>query len=58
MKERAQKALLVAVSVAIGITLVTLVGVGDFSLVETGIAAVVSFVVDYLFSFLSETKKK
>ncbi len=57
MKEKAQKAVFAAVTVALGITFVTLVG-GDFSLFKTGLSAIVAFMVDYLFSCIFEAKKK
>ncbi len=58
MKERLQKAILAATGVAIGITLVTLIKGEGFSLFKTGLYAFVTFIVDYIFTYLFEAKKK
>lgn len=57
MKEKLQKAVLVAVSIAIGITLVTILNGETFSCFKTGLYAVVAFVVDYIFSCIFEKRK-
>ena len=58
MKERVLKALFVAISIALGITLVTIINGEDFSLVKPGIYAIIAFIVDFIFSFLFDKKKK
>ncbi|MCM1388618.1 MAG: hypothetical protein NC231_14925 [Bacillus sp. (in: Bacteria)] len=58
MKEKIQKAILTAITVAIGITLATLVMGESFSLFKTGLYAIVAFIVDYLFTCFFEAKKK
>lgn len=58
MKETLQKAILAAITVALGITFVTLVKGEGFSLFKTGLSAIVVFIVDYLFTCLFEAKKK
>ncbi len=58
MAKKAEKALLAAISVAIGINVVTLIKGEDFSLFNTGLYAIVTFIVDYLFTCLFEMKKK
>lgn len=56
MKERLMRAILVAVVAAIGITLVTLMQGERFSVLRTGLYAVVAFVVDYIFANLFDRK--
>ncbi len=58
MKERVQKAISVAITVAIGITFVTLIKGEGFSLFKTGLCAFVAFIVDYIFTYFFEVKKK
>jgi len=58
MKERVQKAISVAIMVALGITFVILIKGESFSLFKIGLSAFVAFIVDYIFSYLFEVKKK
>lgn len=58
MKERLLKALFVSIAVALGITLVTIVQNEDFSIVKSGLYAIVAFIVDFIFSYIFEKKKK
>ncbi len=46
-----------AVAVALGITLVTLLKDEGFSLFHTGLCAVVTFAVDLLFTYFEKKKK-
>jgi len=57
MKEKAQRALLAAVIVVVGITFVMLVNGEGFSLFKTGLYAAVAFVAEYFFSWLFEGRK-
>ena len=54
MKERLLKALFVSITVALGITLVTIVQNEDFSFVKSGLYAIVAFIVDFIFSHIFE----
>lgn len=58
MKERILKALFVSITVALGITLVTIVQNEDFSLVKSGLYAIVAFIVDFIFSCFFDKKKR
>lgn len=58
MKERVLKALFVAISIALGITLVTFINGEEFSFVKPGLYAIIAFIVDFIFSFLFDKKKK
>ena len=58
MKERALKAVFVAISIALGITLVTFINGEEFSFVKPGLYAIIAFIVDFIFSFLFDKKKK
>ena len=58
MKERLLKALFVSITVALGITLVTIVQNEDFSFVKSGLYAIVAFIVDFIFSYIFEKKKR
>lgn len=58
MKERVQKAISVAIMVALGITFVILIKGERFSLFKIGLSAFVAFIIDYIFSYLFEVKKK
>ena len=58
MKERLLKALFMSITVALGITLVTIVQNEDFSFVKSGLYAIVEFTVDFIFSYIFEKKKR
>lgn len=58
MKERILKALFVAISIALGITLVTLINGEEFSFVKPALYAIIAFAVDFIFSFIFDRKKK
>ncbi len=58
MKERVQRAMMAAITVALGITFVTLIKGEGFSLFKTGLSAFVAFIVDYIFNYLFGVKKK
>ena len=58
MKDRVVKALFVSISVAIGITLVTIVQNEDFSVFKSGLYALVAFIVDYIFLYIFDKKKR
>ena len=58
MKERLLKALFVSITVALGITLVTILQNEDFSFVKSGLYAIVAFIVDFVFSNIFEKKKR
>ena len=58
MKERLLKALFVSITVALGITLVAIVQNEDVSLVKPGLYAIVAFIVDFIFSYIFEKKKR
>ena len=58
MKERLLKALFVSITVALGITLVTILQNEDFSFVKSGLYAIVAFIVDFIFSYIFEKKKR
>ncbi len=58
MKDRLLKALFVSISVAIGITLVTIVQNEDFSVFKSGLYAIVAFIVDFIFSYIFDKKKR
>ena len=58
MKERILKALFVSITVALGITLVTILQNEDFSFVKSGLYAIVAFIVDYIFSCFFDKKKR
>ena len=48
------KALFVSITVALGITLVTILQNEDFSFVKSGLYAIVAFIVDFVFSNIFE----
>ncbi len=52
MKENLTRALLSGIGVAIGITLVMLIKGEEFSIFTTGLYGLVTFIVDYIFSFI------
>ena len=58
MKERLLKALFVSITVALGITLVTILQNEDFSFVKSGLYALVAFIVDFVFSNIFEKNKR
>ena len=58
MKERLLKALFVSITVALGITLVAIVQNEDVSLVKLGLYAIVAFIVDFIFSYIFDKKKR
>ena len=58
MKERLLKALFVSITVALGITLVAMVQNEDVSLVKPGLYAIVAFIVDFIFSYIFDKKKR
>lgn len=58
MKDRLLKVLSVSITVALGITLVTTVQNGDFSFMKLGLYAIVAFIVDFVFSFIFDKKKR
>ncbi len=58
MKERVQRAMMAAITVALGITFVTLIKGEGFSLFKVGLSAFVTFIVDYIFNYLFGVKKK
>ncbi len=58
MKERLLKALFVSITVALGITLVAIVQNEDVSLVKPGLYAIVAFIVDFIFSYIFDKKKR
>ena len=58
MKERLLKALFVAITVALGITLVTIVQNEDISLVKSVLYAIVAFIIDFIFSYIFDKKKR
>ena len=57
MKERLLKALFMSITVALGITLVTIVQNEDFSFVKSGLYAIVAFIVDFIFSYFLKKRK-
>lgn len=58
MKERVLKAVFVAISIALGITLVTFINGEEFSLVKPALYAIIAFAVDFIFSLIFDRKKK
>ena len=58
MKERLLKALFVSITVALGITLGAIVQNEDVSLVKPGLYAIVAFIVDFIFSYIFDKKKR
>lgn len=58
MKDRLIKVLSVSITVALGITLVTTVQNEDFSFMKSGLYAIVAFIVDFVFSFIFDKKKR
>ena len=58
MIERLLKALFVSITVALGITLVAIVQNEDVSLVKPGLYAIVAFIVDFIFSYIFDKKKR
>lgn len=58
MKERLLKALFVSITVALGITLVAIVQNEDVSLVKPGLYAIVAFIVDFIFLYIFDKKKR
>ena len=58
MKERVLKAVFVAISIAFGITLVTFINGEEFSFVKPALYAIIASIVDFIFSFLFDKKKK
>jgi len=58
MKERLENALLMAIAASVGITLVTYIQGEPFSLFKAALYAIVTFVVDYIFSYLFDKKRK
>ena len=57
MKERLLKALFVSISIAFGLTLVTLINGEEFTLVKPIVYAIIAFTVDYVFSYLFDKKR-
>ena len=57
MKERLLKALFVSITVALGITVVTILQNEVFSFVKSGLYAIVAFIVDFIFSYIFEKRK-
>ncbi len=58
MKEILTKALLSGIGVAIGITLVMLIKGEEISILTTGLYGSVTFIVDYIVSFIFNKKKR
>jgi len=58
MKDRLLKALFFSITVALGITLVTIVQNEDVSFVKSGLYAIVAFIVDFFFSHIFDKKKR
>lgn len=58
LKERLLKALFVSITVTLGITLVTIVQNEDFSFVKSGFYAIIAFIVDFIFSYIFDKKKR
>lgn len=58
MKDRLLKALLVSITVALGITVVTIVQNEDISFVKSGLYAIVAFIVAFIFSYIFDKKKR
>ena len=58
MKDRLLKALFMSITVALGITIVTIVQNEDVSFVKTGLYATVAFIVDFVFSYIYDQKKR
>ena len=58
MKDRLLKALFVSITVALGITLVTIVQNEDVSFVKSVLYAIVAFIVDFIFSYIFDKKKR
>lgn len=58
MKERLLKALFVSITVALGITLVMIVQNEDASFLKSVFYAIVAFVVNFVFSFIFDNKKR
>ena len=58
MRDRLLKALFVSITVALGITLVTIVQSEDISFVRSGLYAIVAFIVDFIFSYIFDKKKR
>ena len=58
MIERLLKALFVSITVALGITLAAIVQNEDVSLVKPGLYAIVAFIVDFIFSYIFDKKKR
>ncbi len=57
MKENLKKALLAGISVAIGITFVTLIKGEGFSLFTTGLYGLVTFIIDFICSLIFNKKR-
>ena len=58
MKDRLLKAFFASITVALGITIVTIVQNEDVSFVKTGLYATVAFIVDFVFSYIYDQKKR
>lgn len=58
MKDKLLRALFVSIVVALGITLVMIMQNETFSLVKSGLFAIIAFLVDFVFSCVFDKKKK
>ncbi len=58
MKDRLLKALFASTTVVLGITFVTIVQNEDVSFVKLGLCAIVAFIVDFIFSYIFDKKKR
>lgn len=58
MKDRLLKALFVSITVALGMTLGTIVQNEDVSFVKSGLYVIVAFIVDFIFSYIFDKKKR
>lgn len=58
MKDRLLKVLCVSITVALGITVVMIMQNENVSFLKSGLYAVVAFIVDFVFSYIFDKKKR
>ena len=58
MKDRLLKVLCVSIIVALGITVVMIMQNENVSFLKSGLYAVVAFIVDFVFSYIFDKKKR
>ncbi len=58
MREKVLKAASASVTVALGVTFVSVIGGEGFSLLKTMLCMVVAFIIDFIFSLIFYAKKK